>query len=175
MAISNAENQRRIRAKRKELGLCGKCGKTPEPGRTSCRACLDRACGQMKAYHARKKATDAAYRERRKELSRESGKKARADPAKRAKMWAKSRECMRARRDMIQAIKLERGCKDCGYKAHAEALDFDHTCPQEKKAAVSRIKTLSLEKLRSEMAKCEVVCANCHRVRTYRRRTAIVD
>jgi hypothetical protein len=27
---------------------------------------------------------------------------------------------------VIQAIKLEQGCADCGYNTHAEALDFDH-------------------------------------------------
>jgi hypothetical protein len=59
---------------------------------------------------------------------------------------------------------------DCGYNAHPEALDFDHRDPAQKASMVSRIKTLSLESLMAEIAKCDVVCANCHRVRTHARR-----
>jgi hypothetical protein len=32
------------------------------------------------------------------------------------------------------------------------------------------ISTLSKKKIDEEIAKCEIVCSNCHRVRTYKRR-----
>jgi len=54
---------------------------------------------------------------------------------------------------------MERGCVDCGYKGHPEALDFDHI-GTDKKFIISRVKTCSMEHLLAEMDKCEVVCAN---------------
>jgi hypothetical protein len=71
----------------------------------------------------------------------------------------------------IQQVKLERGCADCGYNAHPAALDFDHLPGTEK---LHRIATMAAgncrAKIDAEMAKCEVVCANCHRIRTAQRR-----
>ena len=74
-------------------------------------------------------------------------------------------------RAYVQAIKLERGCADCGYREHAEALDFDHLpgfVKEHKMASISG--GAKIEKIHAEIAKCDVVCANCHRVRTARRR-----
>jgi hypothetical protein len=74
------------------------------------------------------------------------------------------------RRALLDAIKLERGCADCGYRAHAVALDFDHVRGEK----VDNVGTLaarsSMARLLAEIEKCEVVCANCHRVRTHARR-----
>jgi len=75
---------------------------------------------------------------------------------------------------VLDDIKLSSGCIDCGYNEHAEALDFDHVKGQ-KKFNVSIISTRSLESLMEEIAKCEVVCANCHRVRTKQRRKGESD
>ena len=76
-----------------------------------------------------------------------------------------------SKRDFINAFKLKQGCADCGYKEHVEALDFDHR-PGVKK--VGNIATLKLQAgwaaLLEEIDKCDVVCANCHRVRTANRR-----
>lgn len=76
-----------------------------------------------------------------------------------------TRRLNRERSDFLSAYKLERGCIDCGYRAHAEALDFDHVTG-EKLVQVSWIKRASMKRLMAEIAKCEVVCANCHRVRS---------
>lgn len=64
--------------------------------------------------------------------------------------------------------KLKHGCADCGYDAHAEALDFDHV-RGEKMFDISQRPQYTIARLTAEIAKCEVVCANCHRARTYRR------
>jgi len=52
-------------------------------------------------------------------------------------------------------------------------MDFDHRDPSQKRhsvmAMVSRTGTAAIL---TEVAKCDVVCANCHRMRTYRRRHA---
>jgi hypothetical protein len=55
-------------------------------------------------------------------------------------------------------------CVDCG-EADVMVLDFDHL--GDKLFSISRgIRGRSLQALLYEMAKCEVVCANCPRRRT---------
>ena len=77
-------------------------------------------------------------------------------------------------RARIAIIKLELGCADCGYHAHAEALEFDHL-PGSKKLFGLAVAAghYSWKDIEAEMAKCEVVCANCHRIRTASRRNVI--
>lgn len=71
----------------------------------------------------------------------------------------------------IQNVKLERGCTDCGYAANAVALDFDHLPGTEKLYRIATMAAgLTKAKIDAEIAKCEVVCANCHRIRTHNRR-----
>jgi len=60
-------------------------------------------------------------------------------------------------------------CMDCGKKYPPYVMDFDHRPGEEKLAPVSRLLLKGVEALLSEVAKCDLVCANCHRVRTYTR------
>ena len=63
-------------------------------------------------------------------------------------------------------IKLVRssGCKICGYNKCDAALDFHHLDGNEKERGIARAKKdFCLETLKKEIAKCIVVCANCHR------------
>lgn len=73
-----------------------------------------------------------------------------------------------ARRE-VDAIKLERGCVDCGYNAHAVALDFDHV-RGEKRRTVSRSFSCSKATRDAEIAKTVVRCARCHRLKTWAQR-----
>jgi hypothetical protein len=68
----------------------------------------------------------------------------------------------------INALKVSRGCKDCGYNQHAVALDFDHL--RDKKLKIAQSLHRGRQVVEREIAKCDVVCANCHRVRTHWRR-----
>lgn len=69
----------------------------------------------------------------------------------------------------VVAYKLEKGCVDCGYNKHPAALDFDHLPGTEKLRDIKCGQHLGWEALQAEVAKCEVVCANCHRIRTSER------
>jgi hypothetical protein len=71
-------------------------------------------------------------------------------------------------------IKIASGCIDCGYAAHAEALQFDHT-GDDKKGNVSDLirSDYSWATIVTEMNKCEVICANCHAVRTSQRKRVL--
>lgn len=57
----------------------------------------------------------------------------------------------------------------CGYQVHSAALDFDHLPGTIKVRDIKHGNTLGWEALQVEIAKCEVVCANCHRIRTFLR------
>lgn len=59
-------------------------------------------------------------------------------------------------------------CMDCGGRFPPECMDFDHA-RGEKKFALSAARTTP-EKLMEEAAKCDLVCANCHRTRTAKQR-----
>lgn len=77
------------------------------------------------------------------------------------------REYGRERREFIRNYKAERGCADCGYNKDARALEFDHLPGMVKLFDVSAMRFRgSWQQLHEEIAKCEVVCANCHRIRT---------
>lgn len=58
----------------------------------------------------------------------------------------------------------DRPCADCGGRFPPECMDFDHV--RGKKAFDIGKSNFTLARLASEIKKCEVVCANCHRIRT---------
>lgn len=72
----------------------------------------------------------------------------------------------RAVKEFIAEYKLNFGCTDCGFRGHHAALEFDHVIG-DKLINVSHAKSINQAKL--EISKCEVVCSNCHRIRTYQR------
>ena len=65
----------------------------------------------------------------------------------------------------LAKIKEDAGCADCGIN-NPIVLDFDHL--HDKKYNVSRMihDGFSWKAIAKEIQKCEVVCANCHRIRT---------
>lgn len=61
-------------------------------------------------------------------------------------------------------------CADCGNRFPPVCMDFDHVGDDK----VDNITTMckngrSEQALLAEMAKCEIVCANCHRIRSQQR------
>lgn len=71
-------------------------------------------------------------------------------------------------RERLFQAKLARGkCADCGLevtKENAVCFDWDHL--GDKRWNVSRMMTCSLANFNREIAKCELVCSNDHRIRT---------
>ena len=72
-------------------------------------------------------------------------------------------------RQMLADIKTASGCTKCGYKGHHAALDFNHLDPSTKSFNVANAQSLGKGKqqILDEVAKCEILCANCHRIYTY--------
>ncbi len=66
-------------------------------------------------------------------------------------------------KDWLKEYKKTLQCEECG-ENHPACLDFHHINPKEKTFALGRInKFLSIKLLQNEIAKCRVLCANCHR------------
>lgn len=74
--------------------------------------------------------------------------------------------CKKARLELINRYKLK-PCADCGVQYNPWVMDFDHL--GEKKFTIANGYHKNLETVKAEIAKCEVVCSNCHRERTYHR------
>ena len=56
-------------------------------------------------------------------------------------------------------------CGRCGYDKYARVLEFHHTNGEDKDVAVANMvqNCVGMEKLKAEIRKCVVLCANCHR------------
>ncbi len=87
------------------------------------------------------------------------------------KARAKLAEKRGATRQWLRDIKLASGCVDCSFRAHPDALHFDHLPQFEKKFHVGRqMGGYGRELILAEINKCEVRCANCHAIKTALRR-----
>lgn len=64
----------------------------------------------------------------------------------------------------------EQPCTDCMGEYPWYVMEFDH-CRGVKDTDIAKMvhKPVGMERLRREIAKCDLVCANCHRARTYAR------
>lgn len=92
-------------------------------------------------------------------------------PGHREQRYARQRLARQRNAIDVRALKLLRGCEDCGYDDNADALQFDHLPGTGKVRNVAALVD-NLTELRVELAKCDVVCANCHSIRTATRRRA---
>jgi hypothetical protein len=65
----------------------------------------------------------------------------------------------------VNRVKLFKGCRDCGYKKCSTALEFHHLDSVAKKSTISRLvkDEYSLDSIKTELRKCVILCANCHR------------
>ena len=72
----------------------------------------------------------------------------------------------------FEALKSQ-PCADCGQVFSPEAMHFDHRPGSEKLRDVANLaRNHARRKVLAEIAKCDLVCANCHAARTAARRRA---
>lgn len=80
-----------------------------------------------------------------------------------------NKEIIKELRELVDKAK-DVPCADCGLRFHPCGMDFDHVDPTTKVADVAHlVHRAARKKLLTEMSKCEVVCAVCHRIRTHNR------
>lgn len=75
-------------------------------------------------------------------------------------------------REIVDAIKVQAGCDICDYRKNPAALQFDHIDPSTKyrtkngkvvhPADMIKGNRYGLRTILAEIAKCRILCANCH-------------
>jgi hypothetical protein len=145
---------------------------------------------KVAAYHRERYANDPEFRERvlarRRDLyrqqmqddpeavrsaARERARKRRArlkdDPEYRASIKKHRDVARRKAKDFVLSLKADTPCADCGQVFDPVCMDFDHIRGEKNDNVGSMVaRGVSVERIRDEVDKCELVCANCHRVRT---------
>lgn len=75
----------------------------------------------------------------------------------------KSKRWRHERRDSLAALKKTLSCAHCE-ENHPAVLEFHHEDPKKKEGSISKLALeWADERLRKELDKCTVLCANCHR------------
>lgn len=95
--------------------------------------------------------------------------------ANQAKVKADVLDRKRRIRNYVRAIKEASPCTDCGLYYPYFVMQFDHIGKDKEfdigKAVHSGI---GMKRLDAEIAKCELVCANCHAYRTHERQVSVM-
>lgn len=87
-------------------------------------------------------------------------------PVERTPKNQKTKRRVVAAKAYIRASKTDHPCKDCGEKFPAVCMDYDHLRDKTMNiSAMVRMKC-SVVRIQREIEKCELVCSNCHRLRT---------
>lgn len=134
--------------------LCRKCGKPGEfrPRHKQCRDC-QRAHVREQARLKPRPPLDEKEKARRRKLNVEIARRRKAE--------------LHAKLDKVKSVP----CSDCQKQYAPCVMDFDHRDPSTKETNVSRLvgygSGLPWKKIEMEIAKCDLVCANCHRLRTW--------
>lgn len=71
---------------------------------------------------------------------------------------------------MLGELKEKSGCVDCKNKFPFYILDFDHVYGNKVSNIGQMIDYFSINDILKEVSKCDIVCSNCHRHRTYIRK-----
>lgn len=144
------------------------------PGRRICTKCTAQRRKQRiqedPTIRATARAAQRRYREANREKVRETNRqsaerqKAR-DPKGYAEMQRRASKTTRdERRALIQAAK-DQPCLDCGKRWPPAAMDLHHRDPAEKEYTPSQMVNKAISVIEAEIAKCDVLCACCHRLR----------
>lgn len=101
-----------------------------------------------------------------------------ANPENKAQHIATSRRhSKRDKREFAAVIAgmKAKPCADCGREYPPYIMDFDHLPGMQKVSNVCKMLSEGRAKkaVLDEISKCEVVCANCHRERTHKRRQVL--
>lgn len=129
--------------------------------------------------HEQRKARQRAYQRKYREAS----------PARRERdrLYRQARHRAKPEESRAQTLRRRHGrrsllnewkavpCQDCGHRYPPYVMDFDHVRGEKRFNIGSNLLTPTIDELLDELAKCDVVCSNCHRERTHQRRATCVE
>jgi hypothetical protein len=148
-------------AKRRLLGLCIRCGEVPpEDGKATCRSCL----AQARVFGAQQRAKKRVDGECRCGDLVVEGQRMCLPCINKMNLHFVQR---RYKKKMAAIDVLGGACADCGLTgAIPDVYDFHHIDPLQKEGSVARmISTRPWDDVLVELAKCALLCSNCHRTR----------
>ena len=80
----------------------------------------------------------------------------------------------RWRQRKVKAVEYKGGkCEKCGYNKYPDVLEFHHLDPSQKEANWSKMRLWGEKRLLTELDKCVLLCANCHRETHYELREGL--
>lgn len=89
----------------------------------------------------------------------------------RSKKRQRDTECRDVARAYVDEVKARTPCADCGHHFPPVCMDFDHVRGPNVNGVANLVgSSYKLDLIKMEIAKCEVVCACCHRLRTQARK-----
>lgn len=133
---------------------CGKCGKSKPESEFHVSA----ARGRQAWCRPCRKVYDAAYHKKRAVVRR--------------------RQTVLRRRAIVEWVRSlkDAPCVDCGGRFHPAAMHWDHLPGTTKRDDLGRlVNGHGRRAILEEIEKCELVCANCHAVRTFERRRGVAQ
>lgn len=83
-------------------------------------------------------------------------------------LYAKQKEHRIKMRKLVLEFLIENPCVNCG-ESDPVVLEFDHIDPVTKRKTIAQLLSghSGWKTIKSEIDKCRVLCANCHRRHTY--------
>ena len=78
--------------------------------------------------------------------------------------YERQRARVEFKQDFIKAYKNNAVCNKCGKSFISDCLDFHHKDPSQKETDINSLihKQYSIDRLKTEIKKCELICGNCH-------------
>lgn len=89
------------------------------------------------------------------------------------RVLATTAEKRRFMRELIDSAKAF-PCADCDVQYPPYVMEFDHVRGEKVREVANFIRFFDLDKFFAEVEKCDVVCSNCHKERTHRRKEEAV-
>jgi hypothetical protein len=74
----------------------------------------------------------------------------------------------------VRNLKASTACVDCNNYFHYAVMQFDHVNGQKSDKINNLVRRASLARVIEELELCDIVCANCHAIRTYKRQHGLM-
>ncbi len=82
---------------------------------------------------------------------------------------SRSKNQRKAAQEYVDNLK-RKPCADCGQNFPSCVMDFDHVRGKKEFNIATGLRFKGIQQILAEVAKCDVVCSNCHRIRTHGRK-----